>query len=85
MEATLDKFGRIIIPKQVRDGLGLSPGAVLRVEKVADGIVLKPLADRAALVEEDGVLVFAGEVPEDVEHAVQRGREERARKLAGLG
>jgi len=28
METTLDKFGRIVIPKRVRDDLGLKPGAV---------------------------------------------------------
>ena len=29
METTLDRFGRVVIPKQVRDDLGLKPGAVL--------------------------------------------------------
>ena len=85
MEATLDKFGRIVIPKQVRDDLGLSPGAVLRVEEVEDGIVLKPVTDQTALVLEEGVLVFAGEVTGDIEQATRLDREERARKLTNLG
>lgn len=85
MEATLDKFGRIVIPKQVRDDFGLLPGAILRVEEVADGIVLKPEVGREALVMENGVLVFTGELTGDAEEVVRRDREERARKLAGLG
>ena len=84
MEATLDKLGRIVIPKQLRDDLGLSAGAVLSVEGVENGIVLKPVEERDALILEDGVLVFAGAVDGDIEAAVTRGREGRARKLAGL-
>lgn len=85
MEAVLDKFGRIVIPKQVRDDLGLSPGAILRVEEAEEGIVLKPVPGHSPLVVEDGVLVFTGEVAGDLERVVQRDREERAKKLAGLG
>jgi AbrB family looped-hinge helix DNA binding protein len=85
MEATLDKFGRIVIPKQVRDDLGLSPGAVLRVEEAGEGIVLKPVPGQSSLIVEDGVLVFTGEVAGDLERVVQWDREERAKKLADLG
>ncbi len=31
MEITVDRFGRVVIPKEVREGLGLEPGSVLRV------------------------------------------------------
>jgi AbrB family looped-hinge helix DNA binding protein len=85
MEATVDNFGRIILPEQVRSDLGLAPGAVLQVEEIADGILLKPLAERAALTMKEGVLVYTGQVEEDLEDLVQRNREECARKLAGLG
>jgi AbrB family looped-hinge helix DNA binding protein len=34
MEVTIDKFGRILIPKKIREMLGLKPGT--RVELVAD-------------------------------------------------
>ena len=86
MEAILDKFGRIVIPKQVRDDLGLSPGSVLKLEERDEESVLKPVAERSPLVLKDGVLVFAGEVEGDLEAALQRDRNERSRKLlADLG
>ena len=72
MEAILDKFGRIVIPKQVRDDLGLSPGAVLRVEEAGEGIVLKPVPGQSPLIVEDGVLVFTGEVAGDLERRPDR-------------
>jgi AbrB family looped-hinge helix DNA binding protein len=84
MEATLDKFGRIVIPKQVRDDLGLSPGSVLKLEERDEEIVLKPVTGRSRLFLKDGVLVFTGEVEGDLDAALQRDRNDRARKLAGL-
>jgi AbrB family looped-hinge helix DNA binding protein len=86
MEAILDKFGRILIPKQVRDDLGLSPGSVLKLEERDEEIVLKPVTERSPLVLEDGILVYTGEVEGDLEAALQRDRNERSRKLlAELG
>jgi AbrB family looped-hinge helix DNA binding protein len=56
MRATIDKAGRLVIPKVLRDGLGLVPG---EVEVIPDGAGLRiePLADDQ-LEDEDGLLVI---------------------------
>ncbi|MDT5129338.1 MAG: hypothetical protein QOH54_4982 [Mycobacterium sp.] len=56
MRATIDKAGRLVIPKQLRDHLGLQPG---EVEVTADGAGLRveALADDS-LEERDGLLVI---------------------------
>jgi AbrB family looped-hinge helix DNA binding protein len=57
MRATIDKAGRLVIPKPLRDRLGLVPG---EVEVAADGNALRveSLASEE-LQEEDGRLVIA--------------------------
>ena len=43
MEATLDRFGRIVIPKKMREYFNLRPGSPVRIEEGQDGILLKPV------------------------------------------
>ena len=56
MRATIDGAGRLVIPKALRDSLGLVPG---EVEVTADGagLHIEPLATDD-LEEEDGLLVI---------------------------
>jgi len=84
METTLDRFGRIIIPKDVRDDMALEPGAVLRIERDGEKILLAPLRAEPQLVDKKGVLVFAGTATGDIVAAVRDQRRGRLRKV-GLG
>lgn len=56
MRAAIDKAGRVVIPKQLRDHVGLRPG---EVEVTADGsgLRIEPLAEDS-LDERDGRLVI---------------------------
>ena len=77
METTLDKFGRVVIPKAVREHLGLGPGTVLAIEEGDDEVRLRARRPEPDVVEEDGVLVFTGEATADLEDAVERQRRQR--------
>jgi AbrB family looped-hinge helix DNA binding protein len=61
MEATIDAVGRVVIPKQLRDALGLRTGTKVDISFYGAGLQLVPGGRTARLVEEDGMLVIAGE------------------------
>ena len=83
MQTTVDKFGRIVIPKILRDGLGLDPGAVVNIEERDDGIVLKPVREEPDLVMKEGVLVFMGEAVGDLSNVVSKIRGKRLQRASG--
>jgi AbrB family looped-hinge helix DNA binding protein len=83
MKTTVDRFGRIVIPKEVRDRHGLLPGSELEIEDSADSIVLRVLADLPGLLEKEGVLVFRGRAAGDLDSAIRNHRNERLRRAGG--
>ena len=65
MEAVVDQAGRIVLPKYIRDALGLLPGTKLDISPYGAGVQVVPTGRTARLVEEDGALVSAGDTPVD--------------------
>jgi AbrB family looped-hinge helix DNA binding protein len=65
MEAIVDQAGRIVVPKAIRDALGLLPGTRVDISPYGAGAQIVPAGRTARLVEENGVLVAAGETPVD--------------------
>jgi AbrB family looped-hinge helix DNA binding protein len=68
MEATLDSVGRVVIPKALRDALGLRAGSTVDISHYGAGLQLIPAGRTARLVDEDGALVATGktEIDDDV-------------------
>lgn len=63
MEATVDEFGRIVVPKPLRDRLRLMPGTRVDVSEYGDGLHVAPVSPTARLEERDGRLVAVAEMP----------------------
>ena len=82
METTLDKFGRVVIPKEIRDSLSLKLGEVLQVEKSGDEVILKLLREEPALHMKEGVLVFSGAATGNLKDVIRIHREEHLKKLS---
>ncbi|MDN5915307.1 MAG: AbrB/MazE/SpoVT family DNA-binding domain-containing protein [Pseudonocardia sp.] len=59
MEASIDSVERIVVPKQLRDSLGLTPGSTVDISEYGAGLSLLPTGRTARLITEDGRLVAA--------------------------
>ncbi len=83
---TVDKAGRVVIPKALREELELGPGDNLELECEGDQMILRPLRRRPPLEKERGVWVYrTGERlrASMAQDALKRVRDKRARR--GLG
>ncbi len=55
---TLDRAGRVVIPKTLRDELHLEPGDTLELESEGERVTLRPVRSASPLRKERGVWVF---------------------------
>ncbi len=86
MTLKVDKAGRVVLPKVVRDRLRLRAGSGLTLEERAEGILLRPIGRRASLIEKGGLLIHRGEAPKgfDWERMVADQRDERIQDIYRL-
>ena len=92
MTVTIDKFGRVLIPKPLRDRLGLQPGAELALNVATGGdgapaLELRAVPDTPPLVRKNGRLVYTGAIdPEghDIVAFIKAQRLARSSHLAGV-
>ena len=83
---TIDKAGRIVLPKPVRDELQLSPGDSLEVDSSEERVILRPVRGNGRIYKKQGVWVFDAGEPLDVEavdKTLRQVREERDRRNLG--
>jgi AbrB family looped-hinge helix DNA binding protein len=86
MTLRIDKAGRVVLPKPVRDRLGLREGCGLELQEVPEGLLLKPAERRPSMIKKQGLWVHTGQLPAgfDIVQAIRDDREERIRKVSGL-
>lgn len=73
VEAVIDSVGRIVLPKQLRDAPGLTPGTRVDISPYGSGVQITPGGRTAQLEREaDGRLVSRGDtaVTDDAMHAL---------------
>jgi AbrB family looped-hinge helix DNA binding protein len=86
MNATveIDKAGRIVVPKKMREALHLTPGTRLTIVRQGERLTLEPNVPTSELVQQDGLWVMAGgsRLTADEVNAVQRqGYKERQQRI----
>jgi len=85
-KTTLDKAGRVVIPKPLRDELQLGPGDSLEIDNQGELITLRPVRTAVPLQKERGVWVYrtGQKLPASTAHdTIRQIREERAQTALG--
>ncbi len=83
---TLDKAGRVLLPKPVRDEMQLRAGDSLELENSEDRIVLRPHRGGTGLHKKQGIWVFSTGEPISAEATDEILRQiRRERELSFLG
>lgn len=59
----LDEQGRVLIPQELRDALGLQTGGVLDADVQGGQLILRPQQGGAVLIEHEGRLVIRTPAP----------------------
>jgi len=85
-QLTIDKAGRVVIPKSLRDELHLAAGDALEMECSGEEITLRPVRGTGPLTKEHGVWVFRSGEPLPAPATDEMLRQIRKeRDLANLG
>jgi AbrB family looped-hinge helix DNA binding protein len=79
----MDKAGRIVLPKPLRDALRLQPGDEMTAEVEGELIRLRPVRAEATLRKELGVWVYQGDRSDaSIPDLVDREREKRTKEFS---
>ena len=79
----IDKAGRIVVPKKLRDDLHLVPGTRLRIERSGDRLVFEQASSEPQLIKKDGMWVVSGDpiTEVDVSELIRQGYAERMERI----
>jgi AbrB family looped-hinge helix DNA binding protein len=79
MKLRIDKAGRIVVPKPLRERLGFKPDTKLEAIEQPEGVLLKRVEQRPSMVKVDGLWVHQGsaEPGANWERILEGVREER--------
>ena len=61
MQAIVDSMGRVVIPKALRDELGLIPGTEIDISRFGGGVHIEPGRRTARLEQEGKYMVIVGD------------------------
>ena len=83
MIITIDRAGRVVVPKTLRDRFNLTAGTELEIKAVGDGLTLRRMGAETSLVRKHGILVHHGgaRAALDVGEFIRAEREARIRRL----
>lgn len=85
-KVTVDRAGRVVLPKALRDKLQLSPGDSLDLTVRGDEVTMRPTQSARGLQKEQGIWVFRLGTPlteTETQETLESVRAQRQRQIFG--
>lgn len=82
MHVTIDKAGRVVIPKSLRERHNMYPGASMEIESGPEGVLIRTMTTGSSLIRKEGVLIHHGSDTLYLDPADLVNREREQRNLA---
>ncbi len=73
-ESKIDRFGRVLIPRRIREALELTAGTSLLIEAREGELILRPQPQGPTLMHKGGVLVAQVEALQDLDGCEKKAR-----------
>ena len=80
-KSKIDKFGRVVIPKRIRNNLGLYPNVELDIVEDMESITIHPKPEVPFIVNKGGVLVVRAKLTGSVEDFIGKDRRDRVKHI----
>ena len=78
----IDRFGRIVIPKKLRDEFGITDNSEIKIEKTdTNDIIIHPKISKPFVEEKGGVLVACSEPTGSFGNFIEKERENRMKNI----
>lgn len=86
MTIKIDKAGRIVFPKRLRQRLGIKPDTELEAVEQLGGVLLRPVEPQPSMIQVDGLWVHQGtaEPGANWDRVLEDMREERIQSVLKL-
>jgi AbrB family looped-hinge helix DNA binding protein len=84
---SIDRAGRLVLPKPVREQLQIEAGESLEMESFEDHIILRPVRENATAYKKKGIWVFHTDAPVTasiVRDTIRRVRKDREQAILGV-
>lgn len=84
MKTTIDRAGRLVVPKRLREQFHFGEGATIEITAEADGLRLRLQQTTGRLIEKNGVLVQQAESASLVDATAFINQQRNTRSLQAL-
>ncbi|MFI4956024.1 MAG: AbrB/MazE/SpoVT family DNA-binding domain-containing protein [Gammaproteobacteria bacterium] len=81
MQTTLDKFGRVTLPKAMRVHLGIDTDTLLEMEEQGDAVIIRVVHKQRYTAIENGLLVYTGKAMGNLDQTLDDIRDERLKDV----